>query len=72
MSAILTAAELSDLTGYKTAAGHRKWLDRRHWKYETDRLGRPKVDREYYRGKMGIKNGRADDLTTEPNWGALA
>lgn len=66
---ILTEDELYDLTGYKSAKYQAGWLFDHGWVYQLNRVGRPKVDREYYRGKMG--NQSAEVATAEPNWAAL-
>lgn len=66
---LMTDDELQDLTGYKTAKGQIEWLRARGWVFELNRVGRPKVDREYYRGKMG--NPRATEEATGPNWAAM-
>lgn len=66
---LLTEIELYELTGYKSGKGQTEWLRQRGWVFELNRLGRPKVDREYYRGKMG--NQSADATTVQPNWAAI-
>lgn len=52
----LSAAELSQLTGYEPNQTTRmvRWLEARGWIFEkpTRRGDIPKVDREYYRAKM--------------------
>lgn len=65
----LTKTELIELTGYKTAKGQVEWLRVRGWRFETDRLDRPKVDRDYYKSRMGIQ--QATPVEAEPNWAAL-
>lgn len=66
---LLTEAELYELTGYKAAKGQIAWLRARGWRFEVNRIGRPKVDREYYRAKMG--NHSAEAETVQPNWDAI-
>lgn len=66
---LITDDELFELTGYKSAQKQVKWLLDRGWVYQLNRVGRPKVDREYYRGKMG--NQTAETVTVEPNWAAI-
>lgn len=66
---LITDDELVELTGYKYGKGQAEWLRARGWIFELNRLGRPKVDREYYRSKMGNQNAEA--ATIEPNWAAI-
>lgn len=66
---LMTDDEIQELTGYKTAKGQIEWLRARGWVFELNRVGRPKVDREYYRGKMG--NARATEEAAGPNWAAM-
>ena len=51
-SETLDADELFEVTGSKTADGHRTWLDLNRWKYHTSRSGRPVVGRMYARLKL--------------------
>lgn len=69
MGLVLTTEELTDLTGYKAAKQQIEWLRARGWIFEINRVGRPKVDREYYRGKMG--NVQAEAPVAGPNWAAI-
>jgi hypothetical protein len=66
---LITDDELFELTGYKSAQKQVKWLLDRGWVYQLNRVGRPKVDREYYRSKMG--NQTAEAVAVEPNWAAI-
>lgn len=67
---MLTNDELAELTGYKSAKGQITWLRTRGWVFELDRVGRPRVDREYYRRKMGNSSAApAPDIG--PNWAAI-
>jgi hypothetical protein len=66
---LMTIDELVELTGYKSAKSQTTWLKDRGWRFELDRLGRPKVDREYYRAKMGNTPVPAAEIG--PNWAAL-
>lgn len=66
---LMTDDEIQELTGYKTAKGQIEWLRARGWIFEINRVGRPKVDREYYRGRMG--NATVAEPATGPNWGAM-
>lgn len=65
----LTAEEVSELTGYKSAKGQCEWLRLRGWIFELNRIGRPKIDREYYRRKMGNQDAAVN--TAQPNWAAI-
>lgn len=65
----LTVDEMSELTGYKSAKGQCDWLRARGWIFELNRMGRPKVDREYYRRKMGNQDAMPDPA--QPNWAAI-
>lgn len=65
----LTDDEVFELTGYKYPKWQVAWLRERGWIFETNRLGRPKVEREYCRSKMG--NQVADTATVQPNWAAI-
>lgn len=67
---LLTNEELVDLTGYKVAKYQVKWLRERGWRFELNRLGQPRVDREYYRQRMGNQTTAAT-LEVGPNWAAL-
>lgn len=61
MSLTLTPKELLELTDDATPAGQRAWLNARGWVFETGKRGRPKVDREYYRERMGAKPAEAKE-----------
>lgn len=70
MSTFLLPAELAELTGYKTRARQRRWLEDRGWKHEVDRLGFPKVLRaEMDRRMIG---GPSKSKDREVNLSALA
>jgi hypothetical protein len=70
MTLMLLEAELADLTGYLSAKSQAQWLKDRGWVFELNRVGKPKVDREYYRRKMG--NDSAEPAPSiEPNWAAM-
>ena len=64
----LTPADLQTLTGYKTAAGHARWLDERGWRYERDRAGRVIVSRGYAETMMA---GGVAPRAAQPNFGAI-
>lgn len=50
---MLSAAELFELTGYRSPAWQAKWLRAHGWKFEKGRDG-PKVLRAYRDQRMGI------------------
>lgn len=54
MSCTLTPEDLHSLTGYRQAKRQAEWLAARGWIFEPParRGERPKVDREYYLGRM--------------------
>lgn len=66
----MSREELADLTGYKTAKRQITWLRQRGWRFELDRLDRPKVDVDYYRSRMGLEKS-APAMATGPNWAAI-
>lgn len=66
---LMTDDEMQELTGYKSAKFQIEWLRARGWIFEINRVGRPKVDREYYRGRMG--NAREPEPAAGPNWSAM-
>ncbi|MBK8916394.1 MAG: DUF4224 domain-containing protein [Phycisphaerales bacterium] len=63
----LTDDELTELTGYKSAAGFARWLDARGWRYERNRAGRVIVLRSYAARMMGDGEPRQ----MEPRFGAI-
>lgn len=65
----MTKDELADLTGYKVAKRQIAWLRDRGWRFELDRLDRPKVDRDYCKSRMGNETGAQPE--TQPNWAAI-
>lgn len=65
---LLTEDELFELTGYKTASYQVKWLRERGWRFELNRVNKPRVDREYYRQQMGLQIAGAAPAEMEPNW----
>lgn len=68
---MLTDDELFELTGYKTASYQVKWLRDRGWRFELNRVNKPRVDREYYRQQMGNQGATAAPAAAGPNWAAL-
>jgi hypothetical protein len=59
---VLTAAELFELTGYRSPAWQAKWLRSHGWKFEQGRDG-PKVLRAYRDMRMGMV-----DVTQDKPW----
>jgi hypothetical protein len=45
---------LAHITGYKSRAYQRRWLDDRQWLYVESRGKRPLVGRMYARMKLGV------------------
>lgn len=69
---MLTIDELAELTGYKSAKSQIAWLHSRGWRFELNRAGQPKVDREYYRRQMGNKTAEPAAYSGPgPNWDAI-
>ena len=56
MSAIfMTPGELAELTGFRAPHCQVRWLDRNRWRYALDRNSRPKVAREYFGERLGVR-----------------
>jgi hypothetical protein len=70
-SLLLTQDELVELTGYKVPKFQVQWLKERGWRFELNRLGRPRVDREYYRQQMGVQGASPEPPEAQPNWAAM-
>lgn len=68
---LLTEEELVELTGYKVPKYQAKWLKDRGWRFELNRLGQPRVDREYYRQQMGVQGAKPEPPEAQPNWAAM-
>ncbi len=68
---LLTVDELVEITGRKTNAAQRAWLDRAGWCYVVNAAGRPIVGRWYAR--MTLAGVRADGAVTanEPDFSAI-
>lgn len=64
---ILTKKQLVELTGYKRSADHIRWLTKHGWKFEIDRLGRPKVAVEEYMQRM-VSNTKKVERVNTPNF----
>jgi hypothetical protein len=68
MSLCLERDELATLTGRKQPKRMIAWLAERGWKFEVGADGLPKVDREYYRQRLGIH----EQKRSRPRLGNLA
>lgn len=74
----LSAEELAELTGYCSALGHVRWLDRNRWRYAMDRNNRPRVLRAYFEDRLGLASSAAAVQqapavnVAQPNFAALA
>lgn len=66
---MLTAAELAELTGYRSPAWQAKWLNAHGWKFEQGRDG-PKVLRAYRDQRMGVTAG-AIEQAWKPDFSKL-
>ncbi|CAD5374698.1 conserved hypothetical protein [Rubrivivax sp. A210] len=49
----LSAAELVELTGFKSRHCQARWLDRHRWRYVLNRRNEPRVAREHFAERMG-------------------
>ena len=49
----LSAAQITDLTGYQRHADQRKWLAARGWVFEVAATGRPIVSSTYAESRLG-------------------
>lgn len=67
----LTDDELTFLTGYKLPSAQIRWLRERGWRYEENRIGRPRVARAYCESRLGVKT-LAEDPSNEPRWEMLS
>jgi len=78
-SLFLTDSELTELTGFKTPAGHVKWLEKNRWRYVLTRSKQARVSVDYFHQKMGStgrKTGSPDELNhattlVEPDFSAI-
>ncbi len=71
----LSATELAGLVGCRPNQRCRMaaWLTKRHWKFELDTTGLPKVARAYHDRKMGISEEKTQARYAEtPNLKAFA
>lgn len=49
----LTADELAELTGFRSARGQARWLDKNRWRYAVTGSGKPRVTRDYFGSRVG-------------------
>ena len=54
-SMFLTPDELTELTGFRQTKGHIRWLDRYRWAYALSRTEQPRVARDYFLQRMGLR-----------------
>jgi hypothetical protein len=71
----LTSEELAELTGRTSAAGQRKWLDAKGYRFAVNANNRPIVAREYVLTRLGVMAAGASDTQSiaapRPNFAAL-
>lgn len=68
----LSHAELVTLTGYRRGAEQITWLKNRHWRYETNAAGAPRVARAYFERRMvGEVKSAEPPATARHNFAAL-
>jgi hypothetical protein len=72
----LTRDELVELTGFKSALGQTRWLDKNRWRYALTCSKKPRVARAYFQERIGAKSmaPTAIDLLSaaeQPNFAAL-
>ncbi|WP_416462645.1 DUF4224 domain-containing protein [Rubrivivax gelatinosus] len=73
----LSAAELQELTGFRSARGQARWLDQHHWRYALTNSRQPRVAREYFAARVGagsMATAAAVDAAAraaQPNFAAL-
>ncbi|MBX3619494.1 MAG: DUF4224 domain-containing protein [Rhizobacter sp.] len=51
----LTADELEELTGFKSARGQARWLDQHRWRYALTCSKKPRVSRDYFSERVGAR-----------------
>ena len=73
----LTTDELTELTGFKSARGQTRWLDQNRWRYALTGSRKPRVARDYFADRVGVRvassAGQVDALASvaQPNFAAL-
>lgn len=55
MTLCLTPDEVVEVTGRKYPAHQIRWLSENGWLFHVGGDGMPKIDREYYRSRSGVK-----------------
>jgi hypothetical protein len=55
----LTPEQVAEVTGRKQPKRQIKWLSENGWLFHVGGDGLPKVDREYYRERVGVKREKA-------------
>lgn len=71
----LSATELAELSGRKTPSAQKRWLDAQGWRFIENAAGRPIVNRQYCRWRMGLDKPKNETPIKEevlPNFGAIA
>jgi hypothetical protein len=72
VSLFLTKDELTELTGYRRQHEQVRWLKSRHWKFEQNAAGAPRVARAYLERRMvGQELSEAPGPPARHNFGAL-
>jgi hypothetical protein len=64
----MTFEELVELTGWRMPGKQLDWLKARHWVFETNARGWPKVLRKYAEARLGAATARkaASETVTVP------
>lgn len=76
-SLFLSADELEELTGFKSARGQARWLDQHRWRYALNRNREPRVAREYFQERVGARSAGLAGLAAaaatleQPDFSAL-
>lgn len=73
----LTSSELHELTGFRSARGQTRWLDRHGWRYALTNSRQPRVTRDYFAARVGagsLATAMVDASAgvAQPNFAALA
>ncbi|HSV70285.1 MAG TPA: DUF4224 domain-containing protein [Methylibium sp.] len=73
----LTADELAELTGFRSARGQARWLDKNRWRYAVTGSGKPRVTRDYFGSRVGAAAASAGQLGAAqaaelPNFAAIS
>ena len=72
----LTAEELTELTGFRSARGQARWLAQHRWRYAVTGPGKPRVTRDYFASRVGagaaaIGPLSASQAAEQPNFAAI-